>query len=183
MKKSLALLSLICAGAMSIPAGAAYAGSWDDDALNATRNSNAEEFCTDALTMRIGPKAISLPTSGATITKTELVPATDTVGEYCQIEGSIHPVDPNAPDIRFQATLPTDWNGRALQFGGGYNGSIPNTLGKPTLGLDDAPTPLAQGYLTFADDSGHQASSGDASFALNDEALLNYGLHAHEEDP
>jgi hypothetical protein len=38
------------------------------------------------------------------------------------------------------------------------------------------PTPLAQGYATFGDDSGHQSSSiTDGSFAANDEALANYG--------
>src|SRR6266581_4497759 len=67
------------------------------------------------------------------------------------------------------------WNGKAVQpGGGGYDGNIPNTTGKTTLGSGTAP--LTLGYMTFADDSGHTAAdSNDASFAVNDEALLNFG--------
>ncbi|MFW7348794.1 MAG: tannase/feruloyl esterase family alpha/beta hydrolase [Pigmentiphaga sp.] len=98
-------------------------------------------------------------------------------GEYCEVLGAIKSVDAAAPDIHFQVNLPSDWNGKGLQFGGGgYNGSIPNTLAKAPLGSNTAPVPLALGYMTFASDSGHQApDADDASFALNDEALLNYG--------
>jgi hypothetical protein len=131
-------------------------------------------------TFKISASAISLPTSGAEVKSAVLVKTTDagnTLGEYCKVLGAIHPVDPKAPDILFQVNLPSHWNEKALQMGGGgYNGRIPNTLGKPTLGLESIPVPLAQGYITFASDSGHQAAdSDDASFALNDEALANYG--------
>jgi feruloyl esterase len=130
--------------------------------------------------LKIPATAIALPTTGAEVTSAVLVQANDEgniLGEYCRVLGSIHPVDPKAPDIKFQVNLPTHWNEKALQMGGGgYNGRIPNTLGKPTLGLESVPVPLALGYITFASDSGHQAADGDdASFALNDEALANYG--------
>jgi feruloyl esterase len=130
--------------------------------------------------LKIPASAISLPTTGAEVTSAVLVQATDKgnqLGEYCKVLATIHPVDPKAPDILLRANLPTRWNGKALQMGGGgYNGNIPNTLIEPTLGLKTLPVPLAQGYITFADDSGHQApDSNDASFALNDEALANYG--------
>jgi len=91
--------------------------------------------------------------------------------------GSIHPIDPTAPDIQFRVNLPTNWNGKAVQMGGGgYDGVIPNTTGRTTLGSGDPP--LTLGYVTFAGDSGHQAKAGDsndASFAVDDEALLNFG--------
>ncbi len=124
--------------------------------------------------------AISLPTTGATVTSAVFVGAADAGnahGEYCRVLGAIHPVDPSAPQIRWQVNLPGKWNGKALQMGGGgYNGNIPNTLSKPKLGLDGIPSPLASGYITLASDSGHQApDSNDASFALNDEALANFG--------
>jgi feruloyl esterase len=138
------------------------------------------ERCAALAGQRIAADAISLPTTGAEVTAARLVPAAEAGnrnGEYCLVRGAIHPVDPAAPRILFQANLPTHWNGKALQLGGGgYNGNIPNTLGQPTLGPDTVPTPLARGFLTFAGDSGHQApDADDASFALNDEALLNFG--------
>jgi len=141
--------------------------------------------------MYIAPQAIGLPTSGAVVTATTFVPATTgaaNLGEYCRVEGDIRPVDPTAPNIKFRINLPSNWNGKAVQFGGGgYNGNIPNTtrwttLGLPTpdrAGTPTAPAPLALGYITFGGDSGHQGipngSSNDASFGLNDEALVNFG--------
>ncbi|MEK0417920.1 MAG: hypothetical protein RI949_1926 [Pseudomonadota bacterium] len=135
--------------------------------------------CTALVNQKIAAGQISLPTTGADITAATLVLDTDagnTNGTYCRVLGSIRPVDKTAPDIRFQVNLPETWNGKALQSGGGgYNGSIPNTLGATTLGLPTV-IPLKIGYMTLASDSGHQApDSNDASFAMNDEALLNFG--------
>jgi feruloyl esterase len=144
---------------------------------------SAAEACGALAGLRIPASAIALPTSGALVTAAGLVAAGaagNANGEYCLVRGAIAPVDPAAPEIRWQANLPTHWNRKALQFGGGgYNGRIPNTLGLEVHGLVGTPTPLAQGFLTFAGDSGHQAESADdASFALNAEALHNFG-YAH----
>ncbi len=141
------------------------------------------QACAALSGLRIPATAITLPTGGAVVGEAVLVPATQAGnqnGEYCRVRGAIAPVDPTAPEIRFQANLPTHWNRKALQFGGGgYNGRIPNTLGLEVHGLEGTPTPLARGFLTFASDSGHQAESADdASFALNAEALHNFG-YAH----
>jgi hypothetical protein len=146
-------------------------------ALAALSSSGA---CTQLADLKIGAGAFTLPTSGAEVTGVILIQEgapNNRNGEYCKVVGAINPVDPNAPKILWQINLPTHWNRKALQLGGGgYNGSIPNTLTKPTLGLDTVPTPLAQGYITFASDSGHQApNENDASFAKNDEAMMNYG--------
>lgn len=133
------------------------------------------EACDRLTALRIEAASISLPTGGAEIVSAAQV--RDTNGAYCRVMGAILPVDPAAPRILFQANLPVAWNGRALQFGGGgYNGRIPNTTGLETHGLQGSPTPLMRGFLTFASDSGHQAASlDDASFALNAEALHNFG--------
>lgn len=136
--------------------------------------------CQDLTGYKISKSAISLPTNGAAITSASLVNATDsgnTNGDYCKLLGSIYPEDKTAPDIKFQINIPKNWNQKALQYGGGgYNGSIPNTLTWTTLGLKNIDTPLKQGYVTFASDSGHQApNNDDASFAMNNEALLNFG--------
>jgi len=178
MRKRYLVLPLVMVAALfGAPPSVSLAGPWDDEGLYGIWNSDPQGACENLLGMYVEPKQIGLPTSGAEITATAFVPATATTGEYCRVDGAIRPVDPNAPDIRFRVNLPTAWNGKAFQAGGGgYNGNIPNTLAKPTLGLNDVATPVQLGYITFASDSGHQApDSNDASFALNDEALLNFG--------
>ena len=156
------------------------AGPWNDNALGAIKNYDPQGQCQLLAGMQIMPDSISLPTQGAVVDSAVFTPATatgNTNGEYCLVLGHISPVDPTAPSIKFRANLPTNWNGKAVQLGGGgYDGVIPNTTGKTTLGSGTAP--LTLGYITFAGDSGHQAKAGDsndASFAVNDEALLNFG--------
>lgn len=127
--------------------------------------------------------AIGLATSGASIVSTELVAsdARDNAnGEFCKVLGAIHPVSYNAPDINFEVNLPTSWNGKSLQLGGGgFNGSVVTGLGHYAKQPDSEATPLARGYVTLGSDSGHQSSGGfDGSFFLFDEALRNYG---HEQ--
>ncbi len=144
---------------------------------------DAAAACQALAGLELPASRFSLPTGGAVVNSAVLVRAQDAGnrnGEYCKVLGRIRPVDPTAPHIGFQVNLPSDWNGKALQFGGGgYNGNIPNTVGAAPHGIASAPTPLAQGYVTLASDSGHQArDANDASFALNDEALVNYaGQH------
>lgn len=131
----------------------------------------------------VAASAIGLPTTGATVTSVEVVPAAGTgagaVGEYCKVLGDIAPVDPDAPAIKFQLNLPADWNRKAMMFGGGgYNGTIATGTGNVSAGPVDQPVPLGRGYATFGSDSGHQAdatTSRDGSFGLNDEALKNFG--------
>ena len=138
---------------------------------------------------------IGLPTSGARVTSaavvpaaaataavpaagtTPAVPAHPAVPEYCKVLVSIAPVDPTAPAINAQVSLPVVWNGKAMHFGGGgYDGSVPDTTANAPSTPAGTPTPLARGYATFGSDSGHQG--GTAVFALNDEALVNFGYAA-----
>jgi feruloyl esterase len=123
--------------------------------------------------------AIELETTGGVVDSATWM-ETDSHGTYCEVMGSINPVDPQAWPILWQANLPSKWNGKAIQYGGGgYNGTIPNTLRHVQLGLTTTATPLAQGYVTFGGDSGHPPESGGgAAFARNHEALVNYG-YAH----
>lgn len=130
--------------------------------------------------LRIAATDIGLPTSGASIRSAELVPAGaegNANGEYCKVLGAIHPVDYTAPDIQFQVNLPTNWNGKSLQFGGGgLNGSLVTGLGPYVKQPPTDPNPLARGYLTLGSDSGHQSRGGfDGTFYLNEEALMNFG--------
>jgi hypothetical protein len=135
--------------------------------------------CQALATVQMPSSQFSLPTNGAVVTSATFVQATDAGNansEYCKVTGSIKPVDTSAPDIKFQVNLPSAWNLKALAFGGGgYDGRIPNTLAYPDLGSRSIKTPLALGYITYADDSGHQTTdTNDASFAVNDEALNNF---------
>ena len=96
---------------------------------------------------------------------------------FCKVLGHIDPKDPQAPPINFQINLPVEWNGRSLQYGGGgFNGVLISGLGLPPAHPFDKPSPLAQGFVTYGTDSGHQTKPGELpqTFALNDEAFVNF---------
>ncbi|WP_375509191.1 tannase/feruloyl esterase family alpha/beta hydrolase [uncultured Caballeronia sp.] len=92
------------------------------------------------------------------------------------MSGNIQPVDPTAPNIKFQLGLPTNWNTKALMLGGGFDGSIPAVTGNVPSGAIDELGPLGRGYAVFASDSGHQSTNGivDGSFSVNQEAYDNF---------
>lgn len=138
--------------------------------------------CTGLLNTQIPASAIGLPTTGAMVTATELMPASGSgaaaVGAYCKLSADIYPVDSAAPKIKLILNLPANYNGKGLMLGGGgYNGTIPPTNGNIPAGPANTTVPLAQGYATFSSDSGHQANattSQDGSFGINDEAVRNF---------
>ncbi|MFI4953162.1 MAG: tannase/feruloyl esterase family alpha/beta hydrolase, partial [Burkholderiales bacterium] len=123
---------------------------------------------------------IALPTRGGEVVSTRLVLAGaqgNADGEYCQVEGKIHGVDTTAQDINFGIRLPSAWNNKALHVGGGsWDGAIPIGNEETRVVRGNAATPLARGYAVFGSDSGHADPADlDASFALNDEQLANFG--------
>ncbi len=128
----------------------------------------------------MAPSALAVaergPTPAATIT-----PATP---QYCKLLGRIAPLSAQAPHIHFQVNLPTAWNGRSVQFGGGgFNGVLITGLSLLPAARFDTASPLAQGYATVGTDSGHQNKPGEPpqTFALNDEALLNFADAAYKK--
>jgi pimeloyl-ACP methyl ester carboxylesterase len=140
----------------------------------------ARDKCSALATVTVSAKAIGLPTSGAKVTKSVLVAADaagNKSGEYCAVNGEILPVSAAAPSIEFQVNLASQWNGKALQLGGGgYDGSLVTATGSAGLQPASVPTPLKQGYVTLGSDGGHKGGPGfDGRFGLNDEALINYG--------
>ncbi|MGH7025625.1 MAG: tannase/feruloyl esterase family alpha/beta hydrolase [Caulobacteraceae bacterium] len=155
--------------------------------IAATAPADSAERCAALDGVRIPPARIDLPTGGARVLEAREIAATadphHPTPDYCRVRGAIAPVDPHAPEIRFELDLPAAWNGKALMMGGGgFDGVIPDTSGAL---LDEPPgavsPPLLRGYATFASDSGHQASNPalptpavDGAFAMNDEALANY---------
>ncbi|WP_281077673.1 tannase/feruloyl esterase family alpha/beta hydrolase [Variovorax paradoxus] len=103
---------------------------------------------------------------------------------HCRLLGRIAPLDAAAPPIGFQVNLPLAWNGRSLQYGGGgFNGVLITGLALVPAARFDQPTPLAQGYVTYGTDSGHQNVAGQPpqAFALNDEALENFAHASYKK--
>ncbi|WP_025602469.1 tannase/feruloyl esterase family alpha/beta hydrolase [Burkholderia sp. WSM2230] len=150
-------------------------------ALGAQREAPLSMRCAEFAGAVLPPELIALPTAGAQIESASMVSATapgnQQGGEYCRITGRIKALKPTTPDIRFDLNLPRHWNGRALQVGGGgYNGVVVSGTGVMPFSPDRAP--LAQGYATFGDDSGHVGDSSLAVFGLVDEAVTNFG-YAH----
>ncbi len=109
------------------------------------RAGDAKAGCA-TLAAAIDATRIGLPNGGATVDSATLVapsalavaergptPAatiTPAAPEYCKVLGRIAPVDPKAPPILFQVNLPTSWNGRSVQYGGGgFNGVLITGLG------------------------------------------------------
>lgn len=129
--------------------------------------------CSQLAGMIIPASVIRLATGGARVATAVPVPATgqpgtpDYLSEYCEVRGTIAPADPAAPVITFGIALPAQWNHKAIQIGGnGLLGFVPwlaalnrNGAGSPqgASAPPDVPYPLGQGYVTFGDDSGHQA--------------------------
>jgi pimeloyl-ACP methyl ester carboxylesterase len=149
-------------------------------AAAASHPRSAQGACDSLSNLKVAAGAIGLPTSGATVQSATLISATadgNSNGEYCRVLGVITPVDPNAPGITFEVNLPSRWNSKALQMGGGgYDGTLVTGLGGEGLQLSSVDRPLEQGYVTLGSDGGHKGGPGfDGTFALNDEALLNYG--------
>jgi hypothetical protein len=122
--------------------------------------------------MKIPASEIGLPTTGATIKSVTLVSALEQNnrnGEYYKMLGAIHPVDKIAPDINFQVNLPTKWNHKIVQYGGGGFNGVLKTAEDPMVGqvVTDL-TPLARGYLTFGSAGGHVVTkTWDSEWALN----------------
>jgi feruloyl esterase len=141
------------------------------------------QHCASLQNLEIPASAFGLATTGASVSSATLVAPTEpgnASGEYCKVLGKIHPVDFQAPDIRFEVDLPSNWNGKSVHFGGGgLDGSIPRTSGYAQSGVtigevNGAKTPLARGYVTLGSDSGHQGNAFEGTFLRNDEALANY---------
>jgi pimeloyl-ACP methyl ester carboxylesterase len=137
-----------------------------------------EADCTAAkLGDNIPVSAIGEPVSGVTLSAPRWNPPGRNPVAWCSVNGSMAPVDHSATakPINFQVAFPATWNGRAVQMGGGgMNGSIPMLAGGP----------LAQGFVTYGSDSGHQMSFGRGpargegasdDWALNEEAIRNLG--------
>ncbi len=188
-------------GAAALLALASLAGC-DGDGSNAAPAfatpvvvPNAASACTAMLGKTVVAFDIGEPTNGAVVTAATLKPAVADAPnaantalvlgnpEYCELVVEIKPLDATAPVVKSQVNLPTSWNGKKLQFGGsGYNGSVVTGLDASRGAPVNVARPLTQGYMTAGTDSGHQNQTGVEifAFALNNEALANFGYAAYK---
>ncbi len=121
--------------------------------------------CASMQGQTIDASEIGLPTGGAVINQANLVTASENANiansypEYCKLTGVISPADPSSLPINFSVAIPTQWNQKAWQFGGGgTDGSIPNLI-SPSISAMlpiNVPRPIALWYAIYGGDSGHQ---------------------------
>jgi pimeloyl-ACP methyl ester carboxylesterase len=136
--------------------------------------------CESLNDFAIPAAAIGLKTGGAVVQSAAVVAATakDNINaEYCKVTGTIRNSTASTAVFEFEVNLPTAWNGRALQMGGGgYDGTLVTALTLFTLQPPGQDTPLKQGFVTLGSNGGHKGGPGfDGTFGLDDEALINYG--------
>jgi len=151
--------------------------------------------CASLASHAIAPGVIGLPSGKASVTAAVLTPASAATAngstfapalpQFCKVSGTIASRDPAAQAIHFQLNLPTTWNGKALQYGGGgFNGVLITGLAPLRDAAPDDALPISRGYATFGQDSGHQGSAfapGEpGAFALNDEMLENFAFASYK---
>ncbi|NNU42583.1 tannase/feruloyl esterase family alpha/beta hydrolase [Ramlibacter montanisoli] len=159
-----------------------------------------QAFCDGLVGQRISPVDIGLPSGYATIDSASLLAATEmrvlergptpaativpAMPQRCKVLGHIAPVDPQAPVINFQVNLPVRWNHASVQYGGGgFNGVLISGEALVPAARFDQLSPLAQGFVTYGTDSGHQNKPGEPpqAFAMNDEALVNFAHASYKK--
>ena len=146
--------------------------------------------CPDLINLKIAASDIGLPSGGAIISSATMAAmpadpaAPDAKRDYCKVLGAVLPVDPNAPPVNFEVNLPVQWNGKAVQYGGGgSNGVLITGLNPLRDARADTPVPVARGYATWGTDSGHDNKklTEPRAFALNDESLLNMAYASYKK--
>ena len=152
--------------------------------------ASAAANCADLASLKIPAGEIGLPSGGATISSAQVAtvaadPANSgATRDYCKVLGAVQPVDPNAPPVNFEVNLPADWNGKAVQYGGGgSNGVLITGLAPLRDARRDTPVPVARGFATWGTDSGHdnRKLAEPRAFALNDEALVNMAYASYKK--
>ncbi|QOV33191.1 tannase/feruloyl esterase family alpha/beta hydrolase [Streptomyces ferrugineus] len=147
-----------------------------------TTVTDAATSCASIAGLHVNASTIGLPTRGADVESATLTAADPKTGypEFCLVRGKVNSFDTAAPDINFQLNLPTSWNRKSVQFGGGgFNGIVISGLGVIPGYVNSSAAqgqpPIKRGYVTFGSDGGVAVGADPTgSFALNKEALANY---------
>ena len=187
MKKKLSVFALpLLALPLLTLTGCGGGGGETDEASDARTPRETAQFvatCASLGGRQIPASAIGRPSNGAVVDSAVFHSSTDSdnsFGAYCELQGHTNPVNASAPAIQWQVNLPNNWNNKAIHFGGsGFDGKLIDGKERVRLSASSSTPPLALGYATYGDDSGHEAEEiTDGSFALNDEALANFGRDA-----
>ncbi len=103
--------------------------------------------------------------------RAESVPATGSVTGYCRVRGTL------APDIAFEVSLPSRWNGRFYMIGNG--GLAGESLDDPTR-LAQRDSALRLGFAFAQTNTGHDArKEPGGTFVLNNpEKAVDYAYRA-----
>ena len=123
----------------------------------------------------LGPKTTcsslrSLTTYDFGIDTATLVRAEGDRPEFCHVQGQIQ------PEIRFEVSLPTAWNGRFYMFGnGGFAGESFTAPGR----LYRRDNGVKHGFAVAATNTGHDAvREPGASFAQNPQKLIDFAYRS-----
>jgi hypothetical protein len=170
-----------------------YANVHDSEPAAQLRTSIALQpqiQCANMAGQTIGASDIGLPTGGAVINTTRLVTASqnasiaNTTPEYCELTGVISPATSSGLNINFRVAIPTQWNQKSWQFGGGgTDGSIPNLI-SPSIGAmlpTNVLRPIALQYATYGGDSGHSSGNtwiDNPNFPTLSESFQNFCFDA-----
>jgi feruloyl esterase len=107
-----------------------------------------------------------------------------TFPEYCTLSGVIYPADPSSLPINFKVAIPTEWNQKSWQFGGGgTDGSVPGLTAPSTSAMlpSNVYRPLALQYATYGGDSGHSSGNtwiDNPNFPTLSESFQNFCFDA-----
>lgn len=145
----------------------------------AAKAQAAAERCGALRGFSAPASAFALPTGGATVSEAVPIAAdpAKSAPEYCRVRGAIAPAQAGGLSILYQVNLPTDWNRKTVQFGGGgLNGVVIEATGPFAGGGGAVRTALSRGYVTYGSDSGHQGA--DRSFYGDAQAFANYSHEA-----
>jgi hypothetical protein len=99
-----------------------------------------------------------------------LVPAQSGAPEFCRVEGQV------LPEVRFEVSLPTAWNGRLYMFGnGGFAGESLAVGGR----VARRNVAVSKGFAVAQTNTGHDGAREPlASFASNSQKLIDYAYRA-----
>jgi Tannase and feruloyl esterase len=112
----------------------------------------------------------SLTNNEVSIATALLVPAAPDAPEHCRVGGQV------LPQVGFEVSLPTQWNGRFYMFGnGGYAGEALDSPARRAT----AARAMRRGYATAQTDTGHSAANEPlGTFAADRQKLLDYAFRS-----